>query len=112
MPKDGYLAATVSDLRRLPSYLQSSAILIDVGEVSWPIDQLRSAANHLADLGVVLRGLDRDVRDDDGRLVLAGPIELYEGDDIEESRRIILEGISHLRAGERGVVVWQCSSAG
>lgn len=106
-PLPGYLASTVSDLRRLPAQLQEEAILCDAGEATWPAELVPSAVNALADLGRPIRGLIAPVRHSDVRGSFSAQLAIAMEDDVEVTRRRVLEAVPLLWAGERGTVWWQ-----
>ena len=97
VPDPGYLDGTVADLRRLPQELQDGAVLVDAGEASWASHLLDSAVNALADLGCPLRHLYI------GGQQIANAME----DDVEATRLRMLDSLTHVPEGERGVIVWQ-----
>jgi hypothetical protein len=111
VPKPGYLDGTVSDLRRLPQALQDDAVLVDVGESSWSRHLIETALNALADLGRPLRHLYYVVGDGDDGPGRSQQIANAMEDDVEATRQRMLDSLTNIPDGERGVIVWQVTTS-
>jgi len=81
-------------------------VLVDSCEAAWPQDLVAAAVNALADLGRPLRHLYYAHLGEGGRRdgvrQLANALE----DDVEVTRKLMLDAVRDLPTGETGYVVW------
>ena len=99
-PSPGYLDQTIADLRELAPALQAEAVVVDQLEVRWPQHLLADAINGLADLGRPIRHLFH--ADQMGVQQVANAME----DDVEITRRRMLDAVHQVPANLQGYVVW------
>jgi hypothetical protein len=103
-----HLAGTHADVDRLPPDLAAAATVIDWGEAKWPEGYAERVINAFADQGIVLHVLEAEP-DLSQRGYSRSNITLYEpdgDDDVERSRRRLLDGLPHLLPGQSPVICW------